>query len=192
MPHHICLDIKKNQPSGQIIQMGYLVFRLPTFKVVHTRRLLVNPKEMLNPDISRLYGVDDFMISSAPSVEQAYRILRSDIEKHRAHPMVVQWGPLHHHLRENLGVEWEEFAFAKSSIDVQTLFYAFHAGRGKAQTGLENALGLLNMCWDAAYGFPNDALADAHNSLLIYRALYNKLQIVDKISADLKSYKEAL
>jgi len=192
-----CLDLELNQPSGKIIQIGYVIVDLNTKKVFRERSLIVNPNEPLGEierevngkkmTIEELTGITEARIKfDGRSLVDTYEILCIDIVQTNCSVTCVQWGDGmgdhkgdHDAIRRELGIEWKDFVFRARSWDVKSLYqiYAAFNNRGVV-AGLGKA---MKSCGLEFEGKEHDALDDAKNTFTIFNHLAQKMNLYDKI-----------
>jgi inhibitor of KinA sporulation pathway (predicted exonuclease) len=190
----LSIDLEANQPSGKIIQVGYVIASLdkPSCPLV-ARSFIVDPREPLGAipqtgvHISDFTGITQERIDKeGMSLYEAYDLLLDDVRKFNPTRTPVQWGDGaednkgdHDWLRRELGLSWNDFIFRPRAWDVKSLYQIYRAFDGKNVIGgVSKALEDLSMHFE---GRPHDALADAINTLRIFTALGKKMVLADKI-----------
>lgn len=184
----ISLDLELNQPSRKIIQLGYVIFNVKNWKILQARSLFINPNEPVAPEITQLTGIDDSMVTTGMTLNQAYETMIEDMKKHQVTHHPVQWGTDHIEIRSQLEIPWSDFIFKVRDHDIKSLFQLLQAPLPNSKTvaGLGKAISILGGQWDYKYGNPHDALADAYNTMLIYKMLANKMVTYEKMMKALK------
>lgn len=191
----ISLDLEMNQPSGKIIQIGYVIGDVTNLRIFEKRSLIVDPKEPLGEidqpglkiSIEDFTGItEDRIRKEGITLQSAYQILVDDVVKHNPTRTVVQWGDGsfdnkgdHDYLRQELNLSWDDFIFRPRSWDVKSFYQIYRTfNRQSVVNGVENALKNLNLTFQ---GRPHDALDDAFNTFIIFSKLGEKMTLSDKI-----------
>ena len=189
----ICLDLELNQPSGKIIQIGYVVADIAKDKILCKKSLIVDPMEPLgiisglNVHISDYTGItQDRIDREGISLRDAFQIMLLDIIQFNPTKTCVQWGDGsgdnkgdHDHLRRELGLSWDEFVFRPRAWDVKSQFQIYRTfSNDSVVMGVGKALESLGMKFE---GREHDALNDAINTLRIFVELGDKAVKYDKI-----------
>lgn len=179
----ISLDLEMSQPSRKIIQIGYIISNVKNQKTILTRSLIVNPNEELSPDIIKLTGITQDQVNNGSTLHQAYDQLVKDITQHNTHKHVFQWGLDHYELRNQLGLKWEDYIFRPRSHDIKSYYqlYQIVLPNGKTVTGLKQSLVNIGLTWNYTHGVQHDALADAHNTLLLFYHISDKMKKMNQI-----------
>jgi len=191
----ICLDLEMNQPSGKIIQIGYVIADVVTNRTFLERSIVVDPKEPLGEivqgdlqvPVAAFTGISQERIDQeGVSLLEAYQILCDDVKRHNPTTTCVQWGDGagdhkgdHDAIRRELGLDWDSFIFRPRSWDVKSLYQIYrafhHAG---VVGGVNSALKSLGMTFE---GREHDALCDAKNTYRIFYLLGQKLVLADQL-----------
>jgi inhibitor of KinA sporulation pathway (predicted exonuclease) len=179
----ISIDLELNQPSKKIIQLGYVISNVKTQTIKCSKRLYVNPCEVLSNDIINLTGITQKQVDCGSALFTAYHIMCQDIQKYQVTKHPIQWGLDHFELRNQLRLEWDEYVFRRRAHDIKSFYqlYQMTTPNGKTVAGLNNALKQCDLSWDVKHGHQHDALADAYNTLLIYFHLSDKMKKYDQI-----------
>lgn len=181
MSKQVVIDLELNKPSRKIIQLGYVIYGIPNFHVVETKRIYINPNEPLSSEIEKLCGISEEQLLNGTTLQNAYKTLCDDIENHHVNKYAVQWGLDHNFLREQLNIQWKDFVFKCESLNIKLLYYSLFTGRKKGHRGLLSAMQSLGMDWDSSMGLPHDALADSFNTMRIYQNIYKRMEACDQI-----------
>jgi inhibitor of KinA sporulation pathway (predicted exonuclease) len=168
----VALDLELNQPSNRIIQIGAVVGNIRTGRVLARFDSKVNPYETLDPRIIKLTGIKQQDVDNAPNLASAYEALRAWLLPYQAERVLnpITWGGGDSDmLREQLGLDNESWLFGRRWIDAKTIFVAWRMAQGhEHQGGLAKSMTKLGLAFD---GRKHNALHDAENTFLIYRAL---------------------
>lgn len=177
----ISIDLEMNQPSGKIIQLGYVIANAKTQKILVRETVYVDPREELSPEITLLTGITEMDIKSqGGSLRDAYDKMVSDMNAFECNKHAIQWGLDHDELRVQLNLSWEEYVFRRRGHDIKTFYqmWAIVTPQGRTIAGLERALRNLGMEFD---GTPHQAEDDAYNTLCVFFELSDKLKKFDSI-----------
>lgn len=167
------LDLEMNQPSGKIIQVGYVMAN-PIHKTIRfIKRIYVNANETLNPEIIKLTGITQEQVDSGVSLQEAYNQIKEDLREQRedfGNPCFINpvtWGGNDaQELRIQLGMEGDHFLFGRRCIDTKTLFVSWAVANGqKPMGGLSTAMKKLKLRFQ---GRKHDACDDAFNTMFMY------------------------
>ena len=177
----ISIDLEMNQPSGKIIQLGYVIGDPVSGRVFESQSIYVNPKEPIHPDITALTGITDVNVSAAVSLEQAYKVMTWDIQKHNCSTTPVQWGEGDsRELRNQLGLSAEDYIFRTRTFDVKTVYQTYRLfNREKVAAGLSSAMATMGVAFE---GTPHRAEDDAYNTFVMFKLLGNKFRLADKMA----------
>lgn len=180
----ISIDLEMNQPTGTIIQIGYVIADVKTRKLKISKSIIINTLEEIHPEIERLTGItQDDVDNSEYALSDAYRELCEDMNKFQVTKHPLQWGTDHFELRNQLNISWEEYTFRRRAHDIKSLYQLYQMSKPNSKTisGLQRSLKQLDMEWDNKFGKPHDALADAYNTLLTYFKIADKMRLFDEI-----------
>lgn len=177
----ISLDLEMNQPSGKIIQIGYVISNPKNRKIVAKRSLLVNPGEDLNSEISSLTGISAESLESGLSLEAAYNILARDMTDNSVTKAALTWGTDNLYLQKAIGIPWGTFCLSQRSIDVKSLFqsWTMTSTDTSMHAGLGSALGKLGSHF---VGTAHNAVDDALNTLRVFHILCDKWRLADCVT----------
>ncbi len=168
----ISVDLELNQPSTKIIQIGAVCFHPETGKVLETFNQLVNPGELIAPEITTLTGIKDQDVTHSPSIADAAKALSEFKQRLTASPIGIVWGAGKSNDIRKIYEESEiESPFKDRIIDVKGIFQMLANASGaklRQKIGLQKACEKMGLGWDSEFGKPHDALADAFNTMRIY------------------------
>lgn len=160
------LDLEMNQPSGKIIQIGYVVGDIHTGEVLDGLSLIVNPEESISPFIQKLTRIDDDRVNKeGKSLDEQYNTLKDFVVKYQPFLNPLVWGSGESndssYLRNALG-DPRPWVFGRRVLDVKTIF-VMHRIRlnEKPQSGLSKSMARCGMQF---YGCKHDAYYDAYNT----------------------------
>ena len=187
----ISIDLELNQPSGKIIQLGYVIGAIRYPRVIKSASIIVNPYEQLgrlsNKDMSitDLTGITQEDVDKGVSLQEAYALMCKDIEKYNPSRTPVQWGTGDSRaLRTQLGLSHDEFIFRGREFDVKTLFQTYQLfNNGSVAAGLASAMTTMGLEF---VGTEHNAEDDAHNTFMMFRELGNRLVMSNKIRQVIK------
>jgi inhibitor of KinA sporulation pathway (predicted exonuclease) len=193
----ISIDLEQNQPSGKIIQLGYVIANVKSKEIKTAKSIIVNPNETLGMciegmSITDLTGLTQQDVDSGKTLDEAYEQMCSDISRYHVSKHPFQWGQDHFDLRNQLEFTWEEYIFRKRGHDIKSFYqlYQMTTANGKVISGLKSSMNALGMSWNTRYGNPHNALADAYNTLLTYWNIADRLKKYDLIERQLNEYSQ--
>lgn len=174
----LSIDIELNQAGDpkapKVIEIGAVAFKSHNGLVLDTFHTYVDPKEPIIEFITNLTGITDEKVTGAPSIKEAYFLLKEFHKKHKCFSNPVLWGS---GVRNDSHTIWEEASVEEPNfmgyrvIDAKTLYQSLRIYRNESvKGGLNSSLNKLGMKWDEKYGPPHRALADAYNT---YRGWYH-------------------
>lgn len=189
------MDLELNQPSGKIIQIGYIIADIKKDRILRKRSLIVDPREPLgvipnlNVHISDYTGITETDIKfNGRTLQESYEIVKMDVEELRPNKTVVQWGcggdksrGDHDCLRQQLGLSWDEYLFRMRTFDAKAQYQMYRLFNGQSVVnGLGKALESVGLEFE---GRPHDALDDAINTYRLFKFLGDKAPKFDKIKS---------
>lgn len=174
----LSLDLEMNQPSGKVIQVGACVFRKKDGVILDKFMVYVNPGEKLDEQIIELTGITQNQVETEGySCKEAYFKLKQFAEKHKCFKNPLVWGSgawndsSHLHKEADPG---EPNFMGHRVWDVKTLYQMYRAENWlKVKGGLATAIEELGLSFE---GRNHDALADAINTVRVYRFLAKRLK----------------
>lgn len=184
----ISIDLELNQPSGTIIELGYIIANVKSKEIKVAKSILVNPKETLNQNIINLTGITQNQVDEADTLLAAYKEMCIDIENLQVSKHPFQWGLDHFELRNKLTITWEQYIFRRRAHDIKSFYQLYQMAKpnSKVISGLATSMKQLGLEWDSRYGPPHKALADSYNTLLTYWNISDKLRKYDEIQKVVK------
>lgn len=192
MPKVLSLDLEIDQPSGKIIEVGYVIGDVHTRQILQRRDLIVNSHTTLgiipgiNVHISDYTGITQDMVNNGIELNDAYKIMCDDIKKYNPTVTCVQWGDGkgdnkgdHDYLRRELNLSWENFVFRPRAWDVKSQFQIWRTfQRQSVSCGLDKAMIMLDLEFK---GRPHRAGDDAFNTFIVFCEIGSKSVKFDKI-----------
>lgn len=172
----LSLDLEMEQPSGNIIQIGYVIGDPLTGEIVHRRSILVRQEEPLSEFIQALTGLtDEDNKMEGISLEGAYRWLQNDLALYPCFINPLTWGGGDTTaLREQLEMGEDRFIFGRRWIDVKTVFIAQQMAKGLPFVGgLRKSMNRVGCRFE---GRAHDALVDAENTFRMYSYLLKEMK----------------
>ena len=173
----LSLDLEMNQPSGSIIQVGYVIGNLQTSEIFTEKEFIIKIPEVINPRITTLTGITQAGVDQGVSLLEAYDHLVEDHHKYKCFMNPLVWGGGDHPvLIRQLKDKVPEIKniFGRRWIDAKTVFISYRiANNLKIQSGLAKSLTKLGLFFE---GKKHTAKDDAKNTFRIYIALLKKLK----------------
>lgn len=184
----ISLDLELNQPSGKIIELGYIIANVKSKEIKVAKSIIINPDELLHKNIIELTSITQEQVDGGVSLEEAYQQMLNDIDRLQVTKHPIQWGLDHFDLRNKLKISWEDYIFRPRAHDIKSFYQLYQMTKPNSKTisGLEASIKYLGLEWDYKYGYPHQALADAYNTLLTYWKISDKLRKYDEIEKVVK------
>jgi inhibitor of KinA sporulation pathway (predicted exonuclease) len=178
----LSIDIELNQlESPKVIEIGAVVFKSRTGEVVETFQTYVNPKEPITEFITNLTGITNEEVTNAPSITEAYYLLKEFHKKHKCVRNCVLWGS---GVRNDSYTIWQEAKVEEKNfmgfrvIDAKTLYQSLQMySNGTVKGGLKKALEELGINWDHKYGKEHRALPDAYNTARVWSYLTERMYL---------------
>lgn len=171
----IALDLELNKPSNKIIQIGAVCGDLLNDeKPVSRFSTFVNPEETIDDFITRLTNIEQHHVENAPLLDEAYQLLYNWIKSHEnIMRNCVTWGGGDSiELREQLGLDQDEFVFGRTWFDIKKVYQLYQYSRGqKIQSGLAKSMTKLGLKFE---GTKHRADDDAYNTWIVAKHLLTK------------------
>lgn len=182
----LSLDLELNQAGKpKIIEVGAAVFKSRTGELIETFQTYVDPKEPITPFITGLTRITDENVIGAPSVTEAYFLLKAFHKKHQCTRNPLLWGSGVRNdsqsLHEESGVEEQNFMGFRV-IDAKTLYQSLQIHtNGTIKGGLVTACEKMGIPFDKRYGEEHGALADSFNTFQIWFKLIKMMEKGSKL-----------
>lgn len=174
----VSLDLEMNQPSERIIQIGTAYVDLSDRTCHEGISILVNPYEMITPEIEALTGVTNERIeSSGLPMSEAYDEMVKWVDSLGTDVFInpITWGGGDSMLLQEQVGAVDRWVFGRRWIDIKTVFVFTRMALGENhQSGLAKSLTRLGMAFE---GRKHDAADDAFNTGKIYLKLMEDLNI---------------
>lgn len=175
----MALDLEMNQPSENIIEIGYSIGNIKTGEILLTKSLLVDPGEGLNPYIENLCNVsfaDETrrIIPRDADLYEAFRQMVQDHKEYQCNVNLVTWGCGDtEKLRSSLD-EVIQWPFGRRYTDVKTLSCEIlRAQNRNIAGGLSKSMNKHALKFE---GTKHQADDDAKNTLRLYFKLNKMLE----------------
>ena len=186
----MCLDAEYNQPSGKTIQIGAAIFNPKSGQLIDKFETYVDPKETINDgknghtNIIELTGIKDSDVSGAPTIQEAYEMLRAFHKKHKCFKNPLVWGAGISNDSQHIYNEAFPTSELKKNnpnfmgyrvIDVKGLHQSIQIFHNKRVSG-----GLKKSCEYLNIGFEGEAhraLSDAINTFRVWHHLIKRFNI---------------
>jgi len=175
----MAIDCEMNQPSNKVIQIGAVIFDSDNCQLIDSLRIYVNPYEKLSDEIIKLTRITQEQVDGAGPISSAYRQLMCWSAKHKVFRNPVVWGSgegndstaIYDQVRTEDPTFKDENFMGHRVLDVKTLGQARSiVQHGDVAGGLQVYLNRMGQRWDARFGEPHDALADALNTMHAFAA----------------------
>jgi inhibitor of KinA sporulation pathway (predicted exonuclease) len=181
------LDCEYMQPSRKCIQIGAAVYDARSAACMETFETYVNPGEPISEYITDLTGIRDQDVQDAPSILEAFSMLKDFHKKHRAFKNPLVWGS---GIRNDSQALYEEHVAATLDkwgpeagvgenfmgwrvLDAKTLFQSIQLFEdGQYAGGLSDSMKRLGLKFE---GDKHRALTDAKNTFTIWYYLTRKI-----------------
>lgn len=166
----LSLDLEMNQPSGKIIEVGYVIGNLYTGEVLKKVSRLCSISEEVSPRITQLTGITPEMLAATGwATKDAYKEMITLHKSYECFRNALTWGGGDTEwLRKELG-EGPGWALGRRWIDAKTIYTSRCFSLGiKPQAGLAKAMTKLGLKFK---GKKHRAADDAENTFYIYRRL---------------------
>jgi ATP-dependent DNA helicase DinG len=172
---YMTIDAEMNQPSGNIIQIGYCVGDIFTGNIIESDTIFVNPQEQLTPYIMDLCGITQAQVDGGGTVKEGYLRLLDVATLHSLPTNIITWGCGDHEcLRQQSGLANEKWRFGRRYTDVKTIWCAYAQANGlKMAGGLSTTMGKLGLEFA---GRKHQAEDDASNTFDVYVELLRRIK----------------
>jgi inhibitor of KinA sporulation pathway (predicted exonuclease) len=174
-----CIDLELNQPSNKIIQIGAVVGNIYTGEVLERLSIFINPKEPLNPEITKLTKICQENVDHGFTLELGYNVLKKMHERNKSFCNPITWGGgdsieiLNQLKLEN--PKFQGWCFGRRWIDTKTLYVTWRLANQKPPTGgLSRAMANLGLSFQ---GQAHNALWDAENTFYTYCKLIKMMKL---------------
>jgi len=174
----LSIDCEYNQPSGKTIQIGVAIYKCKTGELLDRLDTFVNPNEPIQPFITELTTITDRDVQNAPSIKEAYEMVKELHKKHKCFRNPLVWGSGcrndSQHIHEEANIldkdgNLEPNFMGFRVIDVKTIFQSIQILHNVTVRG-----GLKDTCERLGIGFEgraHTALADAMNTFRVWHFL---------------------
>jgi inhibitor of KinA sporulation pathway (predicted exonuclease) len=188
----MAIDCEMNQPSNKVIQIGAVIFDADTCTLIDSLRIYVDPHEPLSDEIIKLTRITQAQVDGTAPISSAYRQLMCWAAKHKVFRNPVVWGSgegndstaIYDQVCKEDPTFKDENFMGHRVIDVKTLCQVRSiVQHGDVAGGLQVYLHRMGLRWDARFGEPHDALADALNtmhSFAVYSAFFQELSYLER------------
>lgn len=178
----MAIDCEFNQPSKKVIQIGAVCFQPDNRLIVEEFMTYVNPGEPISQEIEQLTRITNAIMTETPhmNIVEAAKALTEFKHRLQINPIAIVWGAGKSNdvrkIYEEAGVD---NPFKDRIIDVKAIFQTLANvcnNEMRSKVGLAKACHLTGIGWDARWGAPHDAQADAHNTMRLYMFLSHCLK----------------
>lgn len=169
-PRFWAFDLEMNKPSGKIIQIGAVVGRVDTGKILDVLNIYVNPHEQLDPFIIELCGISQDTVDHGIELADAGAQLEAWVTENKACKSPIVWGNGDLRcLKQQSGA----FQDVHREIDLKTIHQFNTIKRGiSMKGGLAKAIESYGGIFE---GRQHDAQDDAINTFNLAHILYERL-----------------
>lgn len=173
----LSLDLELNKEGDHttdICQIGAVVGDLQTGEIFEELSVFIKTSKPLDPFIIKLCGISQETIDTfGVSLQEGYQKLCDLASKYEVYPNVMTWGGGDAEcIRQQLNLEYKDFAFGRRWLDVKTLYQLGRMAAGeKPQSGLSKSMARSGINF---FGRCHDALADARNTFRLAHHLLHK------------------
>jgi inhibitor of KinA sporulation pathway (predicted exonuclease) len=173
----VSLDLELNQlETPKIIEIGLTVADLDKRSIIETKSILVNPQEGITQRIADLTGITDYMVSDAPTLPDAYAIMRDYLASHGVHRQPVVWGGGDVNALKSALNNPADFPFGYTEMNVKTIVQAILVARGQSpQGGLARSMTKFGLRFT---GKKHRAIDDSYNTMVMYFKMLDCLRKV--------------
>lgn len=174
------LDLEMNQPSNSIIQIGAVVANIKTGEILEELSVIINPKEVINPEIVKLTGITQDMVNAGIPIDEAYVQLADLHKKYDSFINLVTWGggdsvALVDQLYGSEILKTVPNPFGRRWIDAKTVYVSYCIANGlDFRGGLAKSMTKLGLKFE---GTKHNAVFDARNTFYMYKKL---LELIKK------------
>lgn len=171
------LDLEMNQPSGKIIQVGYVIGNIETGAILLETEYNIKIDEPLDPRIILLTGItEEDQLAKGITLPEAYEKLKEYHTSYGAFRNCLTWGGGDSiELKEQLAIKDDEnFLFGRRWIDVKTVYLSYQIAKGNSmKSGLAKSLTKMGINFK---GKKHTAKDDAKNTFIMYVELLKRLK----------------
>lgn len=171
----ISIDCEYNQPSHKCIEIAGAVYDSKSGMLIEKFQTYVNPYEPIQPFITELTQIRDQDVVNAPSIKEAYFMLKEFHKKHQCFRNPIVWGSGVRNdsqmIHQESGVEEDNF-MGYRVIDAKSIYQSIQMHNNKEIAG-----GLEKTCKKLKIGFEgraHGALADAVNTFRVWFHLVSR------------------
>lgn len=172
----LSLDLEMEQPSGEIIQLGFTIFNKDSKEVLISKRLYVNTGKILSPFITQLTGITQEQHDAGTSLSDVYDELYYWHKLYQCFMNPITWGGGDSwELKKQLpSLPEEDWCFGRRWIDAKTLYITYRMANDlPIKGGLKKACNSMDIQFE---GPAHDAERDAYNTASIYSKLSTLLK----------------
>jgi len=160
------IDCEFNQPSGKIIEIGYVIGNIRTGEILHENSIFVNPLEEISQYITDLTSITQNDVVNAVLLPEAYEVLKADHLKYKSFVNPITWGSGDTKaIKDELGMK-DDYVFGRRWLDVKTVWVTFRLAHGKPiQGGLAKSMTKLALRFE---GKKHRAIDDSRATFQFY------------------------
>lgn len=178
----LSIDLEMNQPSGTIIQVGYVVGNVETGEILLEKRHYIHTKELLTEFITGLTGIKQHHVAeeNSMSLMDSYKEIVEDMKKYECFRNPLTWGGGDSiELKQQLLLEGhlkpeDDYVFGRRWLDCKTVYLSYAISNGLSMRGgLARTLLRFGLRFN---GRKHDATDDAKNTFVLYRKLLEEMK----------------
>jgi inhibitor of KinA sporulation pathway (predicted exonuclease) len=175
---YIALDLEMNQPSGKIIQIGYVIFNPLRTDSYIKKCLDIKIDEPITEYITDLTGITQDQNDRGISMKVAMEVMKKDVADRNVRLHVLEWGSGDSYtLAQQSGL-----SLFKSPVNVKALYqtYGLYTGTNVV-AGLAKSMKYLGLEFK---GRTHNAMDDAYNTAIVFQhigGLLKRAHAVEKI-----------
>ena len=178
---YFCIDLEMNQPSGKIIQIGYVIFNPMNSSVSLERCIDVRIDEEISPYITDLTGITQSQNSGGVSLQEALLILKKDLKDHEPRKHPLEWGSGDTRTLSEQSGEW----LFKSPVNVKALYQTYALfSKKNIVSGLSQSMKNMGLSFE---GRAHNALDDAKNTMRIFLEIGKRIKVAESVNKLVRS-----
>jgi inhibitor of KinA sporulation pathway (predicted exonuclease) len=173
----VSLDLEFNQLNNQpkIIEIGLTIGDLNSLSIIDKKSILVNPEEGITEYIATLTGITDYTVKDAPTIAQAYIIMKEYLVRYGVAKQPIVWGAGDVSMIKSVIAD-EQSPFGYTEMNVKNIVQSILTARGMpTQGGLAKSMTRFGLRF---MGRKHRAIDDSYNTMVLY---FKLLQMLRKV-----------